>query len=303
MAETAVRIPVFVNTLAGLHPVDQRALADQLGADRVDVAVVEPTAIGERVGAAAASGARIVGVAGGDGTLRTAAAALMGTETALLCVPTGTLNNFARRAGIDSVSSASAALRRPRLEKFALGTIRSAPGDDVFLNTVTFGEYSRIVRMRERYRRYVGKWPAALVAFIVALVTLRRIALELIIDGEAVTHRTPLVWTGIGWGSFPRTHESAEQRRRPDLEIAVLRSPGAAAALGFVLRLGFRMLARGGPLDDRRLELLHARQFAVSADHTIDATADGEVLRLEPPIVLAVRDDALSVLVGPGYTR
>jgi diacylglycerol kinase family enzyme len=41
----------------------------------------------------------------------------------------------------------------------------------------------------------------------------------------------------------------------------------------------------------------------VSADHTIDATADGEVLRLEPPIVLAVRDDALSVLVGPGYTR
>lgn len=302
MADAAARVPVFLNASAGLTPADSNVLLQQLGTNRAEIMTVEPAAIRQHVRAAVAAGARIVGIAGGDGTLRTAAMELAGTDTALLCVPTGTLNNFARRVGIDSVAAAGAALRQPRLELLALGTIQADDHDEVFLNTVTFGEYSRIVRLRERYRPAIGKWPAAVVAFVIVLFTMRRFALELTVGDDVVSRRTPFLWTGVGWGSFPRVHEALERRHRPDLEIAVARTPGVAAALGFVLRLGLRMIARRGPLDDRNLEILHARQFAVSAHRDIDATADGEVLRLVPPVVLGVRDDALRVAVGPAYT-
>ena len=50
--------------------------------------------------AASAEGCDAVVVAGGDGTVGTAAAALAGTGRALGIVPLGTLNHFARDAGI-----------------------------------------------------------------------------------------------------------------------------------------------------------------------------------------------------------
>jgi diacylglycerol kinase family enzyme len=298
MAAGMRRIPVFLNASAGLRPTDVGRLRQQLGSERVDVQTVDPAAIRQQVSAAAAAGEPIIGVAGGDGTLRTAAAALVGTRAALLCVPTGTLNNFARRLGIDSIAAAAAALRRPRTIEIAVGSLGSDGDDAIFLNTVTFGEYSRIVRMRERYRPYFGKWPAAVIAFVITLLTLRRITFGLRDGGVTLTRRTPFVWAGVGWGSFPLVHEATERRSRPDLEIAVLRSPGAAAALGFVLRLGLRMLTQRGPKDDDRLEKLNTRQLTVSASRVIDATADGEVLRLNPPIVLSIRDGALHVVTA-----
>lgn len=51
----------------------------------------------------AAKGAKVVAVAGGDGTLGMAAKALLGTETALAIVPSGTVNVFARELGIFDV--------------------------------------------------------------------------------------------------------------------------------------------------------------------------------------------------------
>ena len=51
---------------------------------------------------AVAAGAEIVAVAGGDGTLRTAASVLAHTTSTLLPVPLGTFNHFARSIGIDT---------------------------------------------------------------------------------------------------------------------------------------------------------------------------------------------------------
>jgi diacylglycerol kinase family enzyme len=58
---------------------------------------------------AVADGCPIVGVAGGDGTIRCAASVLAGSGVALLPIPAGTRNHFARELGIDTLERATEA--------------------------------------------------------------------------------------------------------------------------------------------------------------------------------------------------
>jgi diacylglycerol kinase family enzyme len=291
----AGRIGVFLNASAGA-PMEAAALRARLGAELVDVTAVPAAALRAAVRRAVDEGATIVGVAGGDGTLQSAAAVLAGTRTVLAPVPTGTLNHFARRVGITSVEDAAVALRTRRSETLPVGMA----GEHLFLNTLTFGEYARIVRMRESSRRVLGKWPAAALAFLVAGFSVRRLRLSLTVGDTTLARLTPFVWVGVGWGSFPRVHEALERRRSPDLEVAVLSSPTRRARLGFLLRISARMAGRQQPVRDRALEILHLRRLVVDSRRRIDATADGEVLRLQPPVEVGVRDAALRVLTGPG---
>jgi diacylglycerol kinase family enzyme len=297
MAALAPRVPVFLNEAAGPDATDPHELAARLGSDMVDVRAVQPHRLAGEIRTAVEAGTPIVGVAGGDGTLRSAAAIIAGSSTILACIPTGTLNHFARRNGVHDIDDAAAALRRGESRTLPVGTVQ----DDIFLNTLTFGEYSRIVRMRERFRGLLGKWPAAAVAFAIALATIRRVRVTLSVEDARMSRKTPFVWVGIGWGSFPRVHEAAERRSSPDLEIAVLRSQGLAGGLGFLLRLGVLMIRRHQPVRDRALEVLHARAMTLDSPHRIDATMDGEVVRLQPPVEVGIRDAALHVLRGPRH--
>jgi diacylglycerol kinase family enzyme len=297
MAGRGERVKIFLNASAGTTAADAADLEAQLGADAVDVVTVPPAALQDALRRELVDRPAVIGVAGGDGTLCTAANVLAGSHTTLAVVPTGTLNHFARRIGIHSIEDAAGALRNHRVATLPVG----AAGDRVFLNTLTFGEYSRVVRIREHYRPRLGKWPAAVVAFTTALITNRRLRLTVATPTALISRRTPFVWVGIGWGSFPRVHEALERRREPDLEVAVLRSASRVAGLGFLLRLGVRMAGRQQPIRDRALDILHTRELSVDSRHRIDATADGEVLRLQPPVTVSVRDGALRVLTGPYF--
>lgn len=287
-------IPILLNAAAGRRATSAAALQRQLG-DSAQVREVEPAGIGQAAADAVREGATIVGIAGGDGTMHAAAGALAGTGAALAAVPTGTLNHFARRLGVPTIAAAARALRERRVQPLPAGVVNGR----VFLNTLTFGEYSRIVRIRERHRPTLGKWPAAALAFGMALLSMRRFNVTLTVDGHTFTRRTPFVWVGVGWGSFPRVHEARERRAQPDLEVAILRSDTPSAAVAFVLRMGLRMAFRRTPVRDRAVEILHTRSLVIDAERALDATADGEVLSITPPARIVVQDTALNVLVGP----
>jgi diacylglycerol kinase family enzyme len=287
-------VPIFVNTRAGAGVDVSDIVAGHFDRDAITLVRTDPARLAVEVSNAVAAGTPVIGIAGGDGSMRTAAESLVGTGTALLPVPTGTLNHFARRCGIADIAAAGAALRAQVFDTLPVGMA----GNAIFLNTLTLGEYARTVRIRERLRRFVGKWPAALVGFNAALLSMRRFGVAMETEGHSFTRRTPFVWIGIGWGSFPRVHEALERRSRPDLEVAVLRSGSRRAGFAFLLRLGWRMIRGEQPVRDPALEVLHARDLTLTASRTIDGTADGEVMRLLPPLAVTVRDDALRVVVG-----
>ncbi|MEO5510010.1 MAG: diacylglycerol kinase family protein [Longimicrobiales bacterium] len=284
-------IPLFVNPQAGTGPTGVDALRELFGADVVAPEVVQPPELAARIKRAVKEGHEIIAVAGGDGSLRAAVNAIAGTTSSLAIVPAGTLNNFARRIGIDDLETARDAMVNGVAEPLSLGKV----GDELFLNTLTFGEYARTVRIREKLRGFLTKWPAALVGFLTIVLTLRTFDVELEVEGKRVKRRTPFLWVGIGYGSFPRVDEASERRDSPDLEVAILHSRTPLATAGFMWRASMQMLRNEYPVRDKALEVFHTRSLTLHTERAFDGTSDGELVRPPSPVHICVHDDAVRI--------
>jgi diacylglycerol kinase family enzyme/membrane-associated phospholipid phosphatase len=112
-----------------------------------------------------ASEAKALGIAGGDGSINSAAQVAMDNNQPLAVVPAGTLNHLARDLGIDSVEDAIDAIKHGRAAAIDVATIDGK----VFLNTASFGSYVELVDAREKLEERIGKWPAVLVALVTVL--------------------------------------------------------------------------------------------------------------------------------------
>jgi diacylglycerol kinase family enzyme/membrane-associated phospholipid phosphatase len=121
---------------------------------------------------------RVLGVAGGDGTVNLAARAAAERGLPLLVIPAGTLNHFARDLGVESVDDAISAYKAGEAIRVDLGRA----GDQGFVNTSSTGLYVDLVRFREHWERRLGKWPAMLVGLVHVLRNGK--PQELVVDGE-----------------------------------------------------------------------------------------------------------------------
>ena len=105
------------------------------------------------------AGCETLVVGGGDGTINSGAAAVVGRNIPLGVLPLGTLNHFAKDVGIPlDVEEAIRVLLEGVVCKVDVGEVNGR----IFLNNSSLGVYPAIVRLRERYRtRIWGKWLAA----------------------------------------------------------------------------------------------------------------------------------------------
>lgn len=165
---------VVVNPGAGGSTDFTRTLRDALP----EAEVIEPDDNMDKALDDAASRAVVLGVCGGDGTVNAAAKVALDRGLPLLVVPGGTLNHFSRALGMETVAEAVAAYRSGSVVRVDV----AQAGDEIFLNTASFGIYTELVDLRERLEGRLGKWPAMGVA---AVRVLRRSEpVEVLVDGE-----------------------------------------------------------------------------------------------------------------------
>lgn len=291
----AAPIPILVNPAAGARAVNtRRRLEAALSRHRISATITElgPGQLRQVVGALRDANTPVVAVAGGDGTLRAAAGVLAGSGTALAIVPAGSLNSFARRLGIDSVDDALDALEHGRMVSVSIGIV----DDHVFLNTATFGQYATVVRRRERLRRWMGKWPAAGVAFARAVRRLHPVSITIDLPGGTIERETPLLWAGLGRSSFPRARAADVPMDACDLEVVVARVASRRVAFAFLTRLFIRALREQPSTEDPAIDILHTRHLVLRAPAQIEATLDGEVFRFRAPTAVGIQRDALRVV-------
>lgn len=138
--------------------------------------------------AARASGAEILGMAGGDGSLAPVARVALDSGAAFVCVPFGTRNHFARDLGLDRNDPLAA------LEAFNGGAERRVDigwvSDRLFLNNVSFGVYAGLVHEREHHRR---RGEALARARALVQVARHRHGLHARVNGEDVRARVLLI--------------------------------------------------------------------------------------------------------------
>ena len=285
------QIPAFVNPNSGSGQAALDALRD-VGA--FDVHECDPDALDEQIERAVKAGADRIVVAGGDGTIATAASALVGKPTALAIVPGGTLNHFARDHGIptDHREAAEAATQgEPTPTDVAYVDGR------LFLNTSSVGAYVIFVRTRERLERYFGYRLATLIAALRLLGRVRPFTVILDLDGQTRRYRSALVFVAVGERELqlPAMGSRAKDGRR-GLHVIVVRggtwarlvSAGLVAAVRGNAAIARGSLADSFVVDQCRIELRRPEgRVAV----------DGELVEMTSPLEYRIERDALRVIL------
>jgi diacylglycerol kinase family enzyme len=171
---------VFVNPRSGRGVPAVDELEEEARALGVRVHVLQD---GDDLGVLAREAdADVLGIAGGDGSIGTVAAAAIERDVPFVCVPFGTRNHFAADAGIDGDNprEALAAFRDGVERRVDVGRV----GDRVFVNNVSLGIYARLVHRREHRRRRREAF-ARLRALLLSLRD-RRWTERFVVDGQPV---------------------------------------------------------------------------------------------------------------------
>jgi diacylglycerol kinase family enzyme len=161
----------------------------------LEVEPVQPEELEKRIKQAIDDGAKRILVAGGDGTIATAAALVANTDRELAVLPSGTLNHFAKDHGIPTdLEKAALVAANGHVIKADIAYVNDA----VFLNTSSIGAYVTFVRVRERFEKYVGYRIASIFALVRTWVGLRSFTVTLEVEGMRKSYRSSMVFIGSG---------------------------------------------------------------------------------------------------------
>jgi diacylglycerol kinase family enzyme len=236
--------------------------------------------------------APVIGIAGGDGTISSAATALANSRTALLPIPLGTFNHFAQRYGVPTVAAAVHAwtLRSPH--DVPVGFMN----DVAFVNNASCGFYPEIVRYRDRIKRVLPKKAAMWLAGGIVLAKLPLMRLELQVNGHDRQFRTPALWVGIGKNSLRLPKPGDASREGDVLEIVTPTAQRRLSIVALMTRTMFKLKRGAETPQDKALEVFHASSFLVNSPHRVDVGIDGEPFRAPPPLRFRYEARGLKVL-------
>src|SRR5687767_2368601 len=236
----------------------------------------------------------VIAAAGGDGTVSSIAAAVARTGRILAVIPTGTMNHFARDAGIPTeLDAAMALLRTGRPGGVNVGIVNNR----YFLNNVSLGSYPRMVDERTALeRRGHSRRFAAIVAIARTWWRLRSVTAALTLDGLDLIRRSPFIV--VGNGRYDLSGFDLTRRDVSDHQLSLYVAPraGRLGALSLPLRAVLGTLDRYEQFETHRANTITIALVRPHRRHVLTGI-DGEVRELEAPLRFAVGRGALQVLL------
>lgn len=262
---------------------------------------------GEDTGAlareAAANELDAVIVAGGDGSVGKAAAALAGTRTALGVLPTGTANVWATEIGTpgnslwrrNAIQASARALCSGMMQAVDIGKCESR----AFLLWAGAGLDAEIVKVMESGRK--GRRSFARTKYVAAGLkkasTWKGIDIDLRVDGRAYNgHYLLAVISNI------RSYAGGLSAISPQavlddgiMELWLF----SGDSMKLALRHAWDLLA-GRHIRSKEVKFIQFRQLEMQAGHDIDWQMDGEPIRTNGEVVVEVSPRALQVITPIG---
>jgi diacylglycerol kinase (ATP) len=242
----------------------------------------------------AESGAEIVAVLGGDGSVNAVANGLLGTGVALAVLPGGTGDDFAKGIGAGSIEAAARLLMKPQVRPIDVIRVVAGATERHFVNVAGAGFDSEVNETANAMTLNLG----GTATYVVALLsTLRRFIpahYGIVIDDEAldVTAMLAIVGNGRTYGGGMRVLPSAVLTDG-SLDVCVVEKLSKGAFLR-----AFPKVFRGTHVRHPRVRMFRATIVKMEADRRVQVYADGE--RVGPlPAIFEIVPAALPTVVDP----
>jgi diacylglycerol kinase family enzyme len=267
---------LLINPRSGDGKAARAALADRARERGVEPVVLRPTDdLATLTAIAVEKGADALGMAGGDGSLATVAAAAAEHDLPFICLPAGTRNHFALDLGIVRHDLLGA------LDAFTAGLERRIDMAEVngrpFLNNISLGVYGDAVQ-RSGYRD--AKLQTTLDTLHEVLSSTAPTPKLLLTDDLARRHTSPLVV--LVSNNEYAIDQPLAQGSRPRIDTG---------------RLGIIVFDRPGAKHPP-VSTWSAPSLEIAATAPLPAGLDGEAVTLLPPLHCATRPSALRVRIS-----
>ena len=278
-----------LDTVSRVREAFQRANLD------AEILAIGQQGFAEAARKAAASNADVVVLGGGDGTLSTGAAELVGGRKPIGILPLGTLNHFAKDAGIPlDLDQAVGTIAKGHIREVDVGEVNGR----LFLNNSSIGLYPQAVAQREELRRRNGggKWLAMFNACVDVFGRFPLLHVTLQVENQARALTTPFIF--VGNNRYDMNLFSLGTRadlQAGELSVYLTRNTGRMG----LLRLAFRALV-GRLEQDRDFHSFALPGVEIRTRRgSLRVSLDGELVQMASPIRYSIRPRALRVLVPP----
>ncbi len=284
---------LIINLKSGGGKAEQFDLAAEARRRGVEPIVLQPgDDLLELAEGAAARGAQVIGMAGGDGSQALVATVAARRNIAYVCIPAGTRNHFALDLGLDRDDVVGA------LDAFADGVERridlARVNDRVFVNNASLGVYAKVVQSEAYRDAKLETWTRMLPDLLGP--DAEPIDLEFTTPDGTICDDAPLVL--VSTNPYELTHLSgAGTRERIDtgtLGVVAARVRGTEVSKLVALELVGQAGRYPGLLS------WSEREFEVRSGRPVEIGLDGEALVLDPPLRFASLPGALRVRLPRG---
>ncbi len=224
---------------------------------------------------------------GGDGTVNAVANIVAKLNVPMGVLPAGTLNHFAKDLDLPiELAAAAAIISDGKITAVDYATIN----DHAFVNNCNLGAYPAMVRKRDKLGSIPNKWLAAVVAAVQVRLKHRKQKYELKVDNKLVSVRAGSLFIG----NNPYKLKGAQFTTRPSLAKGVLQlvivKTGRIRHLIRIL-IGFIIKRPHEKVSQYEAQTIEIKSTAKQQDVAVD----GEVIRLEVPLIVNIHPKGLRV--------
>ena len=288
---------LIINLKSGGGKAERYDLAAQAGRRGIEPVVLKPgDDLLELAESAIAGGARVIGMAGGDGSQALVATVAARHDVAHVCVPAGTRNHFALDLGLDRDDVVGA------LDAFTDGVERridlARVNDRVFVNNASLGVYAKVVQSDAYRDAKLETWTSMLPDLLGP--DAEPIDLEFTAPDGSSCDDAPLVL--VSNNPYQLTSlAGAGTRVRIDTGLLGVVAARVRSAADVSKLVALELVGQVGRFPG--LMTWSTQEFEVRANGPVEVGLDGEALVLDPPLRFTSLPGALRVRlpsrVGP----
>ncbi len=256
------------------------------------VSLTTGTEIQELITKAKTAKPEIIVIAGGDGSISTAAGELAETHIRLGILPIGRYNHFARQAGIPlDIKQAVQAIFEGYSREIDVGKVNGK----VFINNSSIGFYPRAVRLREQLsiRWGGGKGMAMIIALLTMFKRFPILRIEYATAEKKIEKKTTFVF--IGNNKYEMHLLDIGQRRSLQKGLLSLYTGNFETRSSIVRLIFFLLFDR--LRQNRDFEYHTVREIRLhTRKKSIHVSTDGEIKKMKTPLHYAIQPRGLKVI-------